>query len=229
MRTNGTATQEVWIGYCRVSTGKQAESGLSLEAQERLLKAEADRRGVDLRIVVEQASGGSVSGRPILRQALTDLSNGEAAGLIATKLDRLARSLSDYCRMVEQAEGEGWSLLTLDSPVDPTTPMGKAFTSIIATFAELERGLIAERTRTAMGQAKANGRRLGGARSERSAELAARVNGMKQAGMKFREICDTLTSEGEPTLRGGAAWRPSNVQALLRAYENDQLAGVSVV
>jgi DNA invertase Pin-like site-specific DNA recombinase len=202
---------------------------LSLEAQERLLKAEADRRGVDLRIVVEQASGGSVSGRPILKQALTDLSNGNAAGLIATKLDRLARSVGDYCRMAEQAGREGWHLIAMDSPVDPTTPMGKAFSSIIATFAELERELIAERTRTAMQQAKANGRRLGGARSERSAELAARVNGMKQAGMKNRAICDTLTSEGVPTLRGGAEWRPSNVQALLRAYENDQLAGVSVV
>lgn len=217
-----------WIGYCRVSTGRQADSGLSLEAQEAKLQTEADRRGVTLRIVVEQASGGSVKCRPILKQALVDLAEGRAAGLMTTKLDRLARSVGDYCRMVEQAEGEGWTLISLDVPVDPSTPMGKAFAGMLAVFGELERGLISERTRTAMQQAKANGRRLGGSRNERSPELAARVYGMRGEQMTYQAICDTLTAEGEPTLRGGREWRPSSVQALLRAYENDQKAGMAV-
>lgn len=227
MYRDSTDGAEVWIGYCRVSTGRQAESGLSLQAQQAKLEAEAAHRGFALRIVVEQASGGSIKGRPQLQAALADLSEGRAAGLLTTKVDRLARSVGDYCRMVEQAEGEGWTLLALDAPVDLTTPMGKAFSQMLATFGELERALIRERTRTAMQQAKANGRRLGGARSERSAGLAARVHLMREEGLSYRSICETLSAEGEPTLRGGKEWRPSNVQALLRAYRNDQLAGVA--
>jgi len=226
MHTDRTPTQAVWIGYCRVSTGKQAESGLSLDAQERALKVEAERRGVEIRIVVETGSGSTVSRRPVLRAALASLSSGEVSGLIVTKLDRLARSLSDYCQMTEQAEREGWHLIAMDSPVDPTTPMGKAFSSIIATFAELERGMIAERTRTAMGAAKQQGKRLGGPRTERSQELAQRVYAMRSEGLTYQAICDTLDGEGEPTLRGGSEWRPSSIVSLLNSYECDQVASL---
>lgn len=223
MQANGT---DEWIGYCRVSTGRQADSGLSLTAQETQLRNEAERRGVPLRIVIEQASGGSVKGRPVLQAALADLAAGRAAGLMTAKLDRLARSVGDYCRMVEHSEREGWNVLCLDVPVDPTTPMGKAFAGMLAVFGELERGLISERTRTAMQQAKANGRRLGGQRTERSRELAERVVSMREQGQGYKAICRTLTDEGVPTLRGGREWRPSSIVSLVNSYQCDREAGI---
>lgn len=220
MRNDST---QVWLGYCRVSTGKQGESGLGLDSQRSQLLLEAEKRGVEIEILVETGSGSSISGRPVFRDALERLSRGEAAGLMAAKLDRFARSAADYYSLTERSEREGWTLHALDLlPTD--SPWGKALAGMVAVFAELERAMISERTSAALAAAKARGTRLGGPRTERSQALAERVYGMRQDGLKYREICETLTAEGEPTLRGGMEWRPSSIVSLLRSYECDRVA-----
>ena len=225
MRSDSTDRAGVWIGYCRVSTGKQGESGLGLDSQRARLQAEAEWRGIELEVMVETGSGSSIAGRPVFQDALDRLARGEAVGMMTAKLDRLARSVSDYYSLTERAAAEGWTLMSLDLP--PTEgPWGNALAGMVAVFAELERAMIAERTRTALAAAKARGQRLGGPRTDRSRELAERVALMREQGDSYRVICETLTREGEPTLRGGKEWRPSSIVSLLNSYECDRVASL---
>jgi DNA invertase Pin-like site-specific DNA recombinase len=83
------------VGYIRVSTAEQADSGAGLEAQRAAITAEAERRGWQLVHVFEDAgaSGKSLSGRQGLQEALQAVEEGQAQALVVAKLDRLSRSL----------------------------------------------------------------------------------------------------------------------------------------
>ena len=92
--------------------------------------------------------------RPILERVLLDCASPECRGLVVAKLDRLGRSIYDVSKIMETAQDEGWHLLILDPAVDTTTLMGRAMVQMAAVFAELERGLIAERTAAALAHAR---------------------------------------------------------------------------
>jgi hypothetical protein len=80
------------LGYVRVSTIEQAESGLGIAAQEAAIRSECDRRGWDLmEVVADEGESGKSLDRPGLQFVLTRIANGEADGLVAAKLDRIAR------------------------------------------------------------------------------------------------------------------------------------------
>lgn len=231
MYQNGSSAQapqttetplQAWIGYLRVSTNRQADSGLGLDAQRAQVIAAAKARGIeDVRWVVESASGSSVKRRPLLVEALEELRLGNAAGMIVAKLDRLSRSVGDHLNLQAQAQAQGWDLVALDLPTDSSTPMGEAMATMMATFNQLERRLIATRTREAMAAAKARGSRLGRPRSDRANTLADRAIELRAQGLTFQAVADTFNGEGIETLRGGTEWRPSNVQALLRLRRLD--------
>jgi DNA invertase Pin-like site-specific DNA recombinase len=94
---------ELALVYIRVSSLRQAEEGLSLEAQERTLKAQAEADGYLVEVIREEGkSGKSVRNRPALLSALEKLNKGEASALYVTRLDRLARSLSDLLTIVSK-------------------------------------------------------------------------------------------------------------------------------
>src|SRR5690349_14320467 len=100
------------IGYLRVSTDKQADSGAGLEAQRRAILAEAERRGwasADVQFIEETASG-KTTRRPGLETALAALKSGEAGALVIHKMDRVARSLIDFAAILQMAQRHGWDL-----------------------------------------------------------------------------------------------------------------------
>ena len=132
------------IGYCRVSTGKQEDSGAGLEAQEASLRREADHRGWTLELVTDVASGKAMGNRAELGKALRRLRDGEADVLVITKLDRLSRSVSDFANIMTLAAKEGWAIVVLDLGVDMTTPNGKMLAQIMMALAEWERELIGQ-------------------------------------------------------------------------------------
>ena len=150
------------LAYLRVSTSDQADGGAGLAAQRAAILAEAERRGwSEARFIEDAGYSGKSTNRPGLRVALEVLKAGRARGLIVAKMDRLSRSLLDFTLIMSQAQRQGWALLALDCPVDPTTPAGEAMASIMATFSQLERRLIGERTREALAVRRAGGARLG--------------------------------------------------------------------
>src|SRR4051812_22324091 len=89
------------VGYVRVSTSEQADSGLGLQAQRSAIKAEAKRRGWALVGIEEDAgaSGKSMAGRAGLEAALALVESGQAEALVVAKLDRLSRSLLDFAAL----------------------------------------------------------------------------------------------------------------------------------
>ncbi len=211
------------LGYIRVSTEEQASSGLGLAAQEAVLRAEAERRGWELEIVVDAGvSGATVVRRPALCAALARLARGEVAGLVAQKLDRLSRSVADFAGLVERARAERWSLICLDLGVDTSTATGEAMAGMVAVFAQMERRLAGERTIGALAAKKAAGARLGRPRLLTDGAMVRAV-ALRAEGLTLRAVAETMTAEGYLRPKGGA-WTAGAVQRAMQSAELDDAA-----
>ncbi len=172
----------------------------------------------------EGISGGKgVAHRPGLAAAIDAIERGEAAGLLAAKLDRVSRSVLDTASLMEQARLGGWELVTCDLAIDTSTPAGEATASMMAVFSQLERRLISQRTREALAVKRAQGVRLGRP-STLPREVVERIVDAKARGDSLRTIADGLTGEGVPTAQGGAKWHASTVKAVLEGQDAAALA-----
>jgi len=213
-----TDTSTSVIGYVRVSTDEQADSGAGLAAQEAAIRSECDRRGWNLlRIATDAgASGKSLNGRPALTDALADLDAGNASALVAAKLDRLSRSVLDFAGLMAQAGRKGWAVVVLDVNVDTGTPSGELMATVVAAFAQYERKLIGQRTRDALAAKRAAGVVLGRPRLLPEA-VRARIVAERAAGDSLRTIAGRLNAENVPTAQGGAQWHASTVKAVTEA------------
>lgn len=210
-------------GYVRVSTDQQADSGLGIEAQSAQLRAEAERQGWDLELVVEVESGGKdADRRPALAAALAEL-DAHGGVLVATKLDRISRSVLHFTKLLDRAERKGWRLVCLDVAADTGTASGRMVVTVLAAAAELERRLIGERTRDALQAKKARGARLGRP-VVLAAELRSRVAELRAEGLTLRAIAEELSSEGWPTARGAGRWSHTTVAAVLKSLDLDAQA-----
>lgn len=206
--------------YCRVSTSEQADSGAGLAAQRRALEEEAARRGWTLVETFEDAgaSGKSLSGRAGLQAALEVVEAGRADALAVAKLDRLSRSVVDFAGLVARAQHRGWALVALDLGLDMTTPAGGLVANVMASVAEWERRVIAERTRAALAERRAAGVQLGRPRAM-SSESVARVRELAALGLSSAEIARRLNREAVPTPTGRGRWHPPGVRRALRFAE----------
>src|SRR3954471_17120362 len=183
-----------YIGYLRVSTDEQANSGAGIEAQRAAILAEAQRRGwaaADIQWIEDAGYSGKDTRRPGIRLALEVLKRGDAAGLVVAKMDRLSRSLLDFTQIMAEAQRQGWAPVALDCPADPSTPTGEAMASILATFSQLERRLIGQRTREALVVKRAEGVRLGRPRSL-PPRVVARVAREREEGRPFAAFPNDL-------------------------------------
>ena len=169
------------IGYVRVSTEEQAQSGAGLAAQRAAILDEAHRRGWNLIEIVEDAGWSAKDlRRPGISAALAALHSKRADVLVVSKVDRLSRSLLDFAGLVDRATREHWALVALDLGVDSATPSGRMMANVLATFAQFERDLISQRTKDALAQKKAQGVKLG-RHVEMSEEVRARIVAEREA------------------------------------------------
>lgn len=201
------------LGYIRVSTSEQSESGAGLAAQREAIRAEAERRGWELEVIEDAGFSAASLKRPGIQSALERLRHGAAGALLVAKLDRLSRSMLDFTALMADAQRQGWAIVALDCAVDTTTPAGEAMANVLATFAQFERRLIGQRTKDAMAAKKAEGVVFGRPRSV-SDEVLERIRGERSAGRTFRAIADSLNAEGVPTAQGGAQWWPATVRRM---------------
>lgn len=160
--------------YSRVSTDKQdTENQLS-----RLREMHPDAS-----VVEETASG--AKRRPVLEGLLASLQKGDL--LIVASLDRLGRRTSEVLRLIEDLERRGVILKSIREGVDYSTIAGRLVTQILVSVAEMERGLISERTKAALAAKKAKGMKLG---REPIYSLAtiARAKEMRAGGALLKDI-----------------------------------------
>lgn len=202
------------IGYIRVSTDKQFNTGAGLEAQRNYLELEATRRGATLEIVseLEATSGKSTKKRPALAEALARLDKGEADGLIVSKLDRLSRSVADFLTILERSRKGKWSLVIGDLSLDTSSPMGEAMATITATFAQLERKRIGERTKEGLAIKKAQGVKLGAPRLL-NPETRNRIEAELATSTPLAVIARRLNEEAIPSAKGGK-WYASTIKKI---------------
>ncbi|MBD2359365.1 recombinase family protein [Tolypothrix sp. FACHB-123] len=134
------------VGYVRVSSESQAEN-TSLTEQRQKIESYCYAFGHELlQIFEEVGSGKNTTHRPQFQSALKLVSE-QADGIIAAKLDRLARNTRDVLALVDDVlQPQRKALILLDLQVDTTTPQGYMILTVMSAVAKLERDIINERT-----------------------------------------------------------------------------------
>ena len=152
------------IAYLRVSTDKQADAGVSLDAQQDKARAYAALYDLELvEVIVDAGESAKTLDRPGLQRALALLKNGKADALLVAKLDRLTRSVVDLGKLIETYFAPGKAaLLSVSEQIDTRSAAGRLVLNILASVSQWERETIAERTRDAMRHKQANGEYIGG-------------------------------------------------------------------
>lgn len=151
-------------GYARVSTVRQSDEGLSIEAQEQRIRGYA--RGVlqtDPKVVFQERGVSATvpfAKRPCAQELLSVLKPGDV--LVALRLDRVFRSALDCLRMIEDLQARGVKLYLTDMGDVTENGLGKVFMTIAASFAELEREKIRERTLEVHAYRRSQGKHVAG-------------------------------------------------------------------
>ena len=223
------------ISYIRVSTTEQALEGISLEAQSSSIKAYARFKGMEL--VEELADPGVSAGKPLQERdggmKLFELASApDIKAVIAYKLDRLFRDAADCLAVTKR-----WDELEVDlhlvdlggQPVDTSTAMGRFFLTIMAGVAEMERNLIRERTKAAMGHLKKNMKRVGSIPYgytlapdqrtllplEEEQRVVAFARQLSAEGLSLRRISAALHAQGKSS-RTGKRFQPTQIRRMLQ-------------
>ena len=213
--------------YTRVSTEEQGISRNGLESQLATCQEYSRRMGFEVAEVIEEVvSGAKMTNRPLLIGALARLKAGDANVLVVSKLDRLSRSVSDLCYLLEVSEKEGWSLVILDLNIDCTTSSGRMQAQIQATFAEFERRRMGERTKDGLAIAKSKGKKLGGSKPVIPAETVEVIAFLRLVNLSLRSIAEVLNKE-LGTTPTGKAWSAGSIDWVLKSERGRELLKAS--
>ncbi|MEM8885177.1 MAG: recombinase family protein [Planctomycetota bacterium] len=229
----GTVHTHRILAYCRVSTLEQAQEGVSLEAQKTRIHAYAEAHGYVVSAVeIEEGVSGKTLARPALQNALRRLRRCEADGLAVMRLDRLSRATSDVLALVARSEQERWALHSVSESLDTSTPHGRFAVTILAGLAQMERETIAERTKTALGELRRQGKRISGKPPlgfafddgrlvpvEREQIVLQEMERLRGDGFGARRIAGQLNEGGVVNPRTGRLWSPSTVASILRRLD----------
>jgi DNA invertase Pin-like site-specific DNA recombinase len=180
--------------YLRVSTTDQDP-----ETQGREVRAFVAARGWD---AVETYEDVGVSGararRPGLDRLLKDAWRGGFDAVVVWDLSRIARSTLKALELLREFEQIGVRLIAVKQTFDTDTPLGKAFFTLAAMFAELERSILIERVRAGMARARAEGKRIGRPKRhvdvERLRQLRARGLSLRQVARQIGIPCSTVAN-----------------------------------
>jgi site-specific DNA recombinase len=218
------------IGYIRVSTGKQAEQGLSLDAQRQKLDAYAALYDLELIAVEVDAESAKTLQRPGLQRALKALKSGQADALVVVKLDRLTRSVTDLGTLIAGYFNK-YSLMSVSEQIDTRSAAGRMVLNILASVSQWEREAIGERTQAAMQYKQAQHEYTGGEAPygwQVSADgvhlepqgdeqaIIRHARELQAAGLSLRKIGARLQAQGLLP-RKASAWHAKTVNDLLHA------------
>jgi len=228
----GSATRLRLVGYCRVSSPTQVETGQGLAIQQKTIRDWIKGHGHRLvGLHRDEGVSGTIEEREGLTEALAAVRFNGAEGLVITTLDRLARSLTVQEAVLAQVWSAGGRVFTVDDGEvladDPDDPARTFIRQVMGAVAQLERGLIARRLRRgrqhkaeqggyAAGAPPLGFRAEGGELVPDPDEQAAvqRIVELRADGASLRRIAAALTAERLTPKRGGA-WHPQQVARVL--------------
>jgi site-specific DNA recombinase len=228
------------IGYVRVSTDRQAEQGVSLEAQEAKIRAMATVQSAELLdVIVDGGESAKSLNRPGLQRLLDLINAGKVDTVIVAKLDRLTRSVKDLCGLLELFEKRKVALVSVAESLDTGSAAGRLVITIMGAVSQWEREAIGERTRDALRHKRGKGERVGnigfgyrlaadGVHIEpdptEQASLAA-IRSLRSDGHSLRAVAGALNNSGHRTRRG-TEWR---LESVVRAINQDASKGKLLV
>lgn len=198
------------VGYCRVSTMKQSNEGVSLQAQEAAIKKYCAENGIKLLdIFVDEGKSGKNLKRPAFQKALAEIDSRRANAIVVFKLDRMTRSLRDLFNLLDSRfDGSENHLISLCEKFDTTTAMGKAYLSLIGIIAQLERETISERVKAGIDYITENGGHFGAIPFGKQAKLNP-VTGLRELEdhpVEAPIVQDTINMYRELKEKGGAIY-----------------------
>ena len=214
------------VGYLRVSTDSQGDSGLGLNAQRAQIKAYADSQGLEIvRFYKDTVSGGS---HPDVREGLStlvrDLKSNQV--VLVAKRDRLSRDLMLSLWIEKELSKVHCSLESCDGAGNEDSPTDVLLKNLILAFGEFERSMISERTRSALhelGKKRKLGRPAFGYRyndiglleqDPNTYKTLDRMKLLRSEGHNYSAIARTLESERKRS-QTGKRFTPQMVRNLL--------------
>ena len=225
-------------GYVRVSTEKQADHGVSIDAQIQKLRQYAALYDIDLvEIVIDRGVSGKKLDRPGLNKCLSMLTSGGSDGLLVVKLDRLTRRVQDLGYLLD-TYFQKFILCSVAEQVDTRTAAGRLVLNVLTSVAQWEREIISERTKSAMRYKKSNGEYTGGRilygfsigddgrtlvenpKEQKAIRMAIQK---RNEGLSYRKICAELARSGVMP-RNGIKWNKNTVQKII--IQNESIVGL---
>jgi DNA invertase Pin-like site-specific DNA recombinase len=204
------ARREAVVGYVHSDV---AHGGLDVQRQAMVIMRLCAR--LEWKLVSLVYEGGPAKGRalsrPALGGALQRLEAGDVTCLVITDLRNLYRSVAEMGGVLEAIDRTGGRLVSLKPMLDTGSEAGRMATGVLGAVSEWERMRATERSRRGLAAA----REQGALQPCIEPELKERIAQMRGAGMTLQAIVDELNDAGIPTVRGGAKWRVSSVQAAL--------------
>jgi DNA invertase Pin-like site-specific DNA recombinase len=218
-----------YVAYYRVSTQKQGQSGLGLEAQEIAVLNHLKNSNSELMAAFTEIETGkganALEKRPQLHKAI-ELCRKQGACLIIAKLDRLARNVHFVSGLLET----GCDFIAADMP-----QANKVMIQMHAVMSEWERDQISARTKGALHAAKLRGVRLGEKGPDNlktnlldrqnsskafAKSLSGQIEGFQLRRLTQREMVDELNLVGIPTIKGGK-WSLIQLQRLIKRLKEN--------
>ena len=220
------------VGYLRVSTDKQADSGLGLEAQLTAISEYAARHGHN---IVSIHTDGGVSGtsqladRPALIQAIASVRTSSAEALVVMKLDRLSREPLVYLTIENLLGKLGATIVsTSGEGTEDNSPQSVLMRRILQAVAENEAAVISQRIKAALAMKKVRGERLGrppyGTRlNDETGDLmpsadfvnVERVMKLRSKNLSFVKISDIMEVECATD-----SWSHTKVRRIVRRWKS---------
>lgn len=234
MRSKAIQAKTRAISYIRVSTDKQADLGVSLEAQRAKNLNYADL--YDIQIITEHVDSGESArtlDRPGLQEALNELRTGKANALLVTKLDRLTRSVKDLGILLDSYfSTEATALISVQEQLDTRSAGGRLVLNILTSVSQWEREIISERTKSAMAFMREELQYTGGRApygwsiaedqktlvpNQEEQEMIILAKGLREQGLSLRAVGRELKKQGYLPRNKADEWEAGCVKVLLRA------------
>lgn len=227
------------IGYCRVSDIKQKDEGHSIDAQKDIIKVYCDKKGYDLVDTYSEQVSGSTKclDRIEFKKVIDDLNNNKADGIVVTKFDRLSRNLKDMVNIIDDYFKDQYLIHFVDfDHVDLSTPEGMFQLNLFSSFAQLERSMIAKRTKNVLDFKKSKNEKLGGfipwgfkidekiinnkivkclVNNKDEMDLIDELKLLKESGKTYKDLVKILVDRDIKNRNGVVKWQPIQICRML--------------